>query len=359
MSVLKVINIKVGKRRRANLAGIIKYVLKTEKTDATLVYGQCLEVERAYKMMIETKETFNKLSGREYYHFMQAYPPEENITPEQALEQAKKLLETTKKFRGYEVLVVVHKDKAHIHVHYIVNSVSFVTGRKFHMTRNELQALKELQNQISIRDGFLPAPKKGQKSDGITKRTELVANNKDTYQFLTKADKGQVDSYVQNCAIAVLTNKDKALNREQFIKLMAQSGFETIWNEQKKHITFIDKKRQMAGESKCKIRLARLAEYYPEFENLGTKEELTHVLNENNENSRISAELNGIREELNSNREQLDNQGIAITNTGIQITEQSINQSERTASETEQVGRVETGKHADKKPGKGFGGMSH
>lgn len=358
MSIFKAVTLKIGKRKRANLSGIIKYVLKDEKTEEKLVYGQCLEIERAYKMMLETKETFNKLSGREYYHFVQSYPPEEKITPEQALEQAKKFLEATKKFRAYEVLVAVHRDRAHIHVHYIVNSVSFVDGRKLHMTKKELKSLKELQNEINIRDGYQPAPEKGYKSNG-TKRTELVANKKNTYQLLAKAGRGEVDSYVQNCAIAVLENADKALSKDQFIKLMEVSGFETIWTENKKHITFVDKRRKKACETKCKIRLSKLADYYPEFEKLGTKEELNYVINANNAKAGFDRELGEIKHQLDANRQQLNNQGIAITNRGIQITEQSIKQAERTATGTEQVRRIESDKGTGKKPTKSFSGMSH
>lgn len=297
MSILKAVKLKVGRRKRANLSGIIKYVLKTEKTEEKLVYGHCLEVVRAYKMMIETKTVFSKTSGREYSHFVQSYPPDENITPEQALEQAKKLLEATKKFRAYEVLLAVHKDRSHIHVHYIVNSVSFVDGRKFHITKKELEELKSLQNEINIADGFSPAPQKGYKSNG-EKRTEKVVGNKNTYQLLSKAEKGEVDSYVQNCAIAILRNKDIVADIPQFLELMKESGFETVWSENKKHVTFIDSKRQAAGEKKCKIRLATLAKYYPEFERLSTKEELKNVIDSNygkSKNNSISPPNSGAR----------------------------------------------------------------
>ena len=60
MAIFKAVNLRIGKRKRSNLAGIIKYVLKTEKTDQKLVYGQNLEIPRAYDMMMETKETFGK-----------------------------------------------------------------------------------------------------------------------------------------------------------------------------------------------------------------------------------------------------------------------------------------------------------
>lgn len=309
MAILKIVNRRNGKRKRSHLAGVIKYVLKTEKTEEKLIYGQNLEPERAYQMMMETKDLFNKRKGMDYFHFVLSYPPNEKITPEQALEQAKELLERTKKFRGYETLVAVHRDKKHIHVHFIVNSVNFVDGRKFHLSRKELEALKQLQNQINIEKGFSAAPGKYEDMNG-EERTETVSNNKNTYQLLKRAESGEVKSYVQTCAISVLTQAAKASSKEEFIQLMDQDGFETIWDDKKKHITFIDKERAAAGEQKCKIRLSKLADYYAEFKNLNTKEDL---INGFDENRRVSAEARANIERIRSGS------GIAADNNGSEI----------------------------------------
>lgn len=309
MAILKIVNRRNGKRKRSHLAGVIKYVLRTEKTEEKLIYGQNLEPERAYQMMMETKDLFNKRKGMDYFHFVLSYPPNEKITPEQALEQAKELLERTKKFRGYETLVAVHRDKKHIHVHFIVNSVNFVDGRKFHLSRKELEALKQLQNQINIEKGFSAAPGKYEDMNG-EERTETVSNNKNTYQLLKRAESGEVKSYVQTCAISVLTQAARASSKEEFIHLMDQDGFETIWDDNKKHITFIDKERAAAGEQKCKIRLSKLADYYAEFKNLNTKEDL---INGFDENRRVSAEARANIERIRSGS------GIAADNNGSEI----------------------------------------
>ena len=309
MAILKIVNRRNGKRKRSHLAGVIKYVLKTEKTEEKLIYGQNLEPERAYQMMMETKDLFNKRKGMDYFHFVLSYPPNEKITPEQALEQAKELLERTKKFRGYETLVAVHRDKKHIHVHFIVNSVNFVDGRKFHLSRKELEALKQLQNQINIEKGFSAAPGKYEDMNG-EERTETVSNNKNTYQLLKRAESGEVKSYVQTCAISVLTQAARASSKEEFIRLMDQDGFETIWDDNKKHITFIDKERAAAGEQKCKIRLSKLADYYAEFKNLNTKEDLIHGFDENR---RVSAEARANIERIRSES------GLAADNIGSEI----------------------------------------
>lgn len=318
MAIFKVVNKTNGKRKRSHLAGVIKYVMKTEKTEEKLIYGQYLEPERAYQMMMETKEFFNKKKGMDYFHFIMSYPPVEKISPEQALEQAKELLERTKKFRGFETLVAVHRDKKHIHVHFIVNSVNFIDGRKFHLSRKELAALKKLQNELNIEKGFSAAPGKYEDMNG-QERTETVSNNKNTYQLLKRAECGEVKSYVQTCAISVLTQAARSTSKEEFIQFMDQDGFETIWDDNKKHITFIDKEKAAAGEQKCKIRLSKLADYYAEFKNLNTKEDLIHGFNEN---CRISAETRADIERIRSSSGiETDNKESGIKDIGPGIEE--------------------------------------
>ena len=69
-------------------------------------------------------------------------------------------------------------------------------------------------------------------------RTETVSNNKNTYQLLKRAESGEVKSYVQTCAISVLTQAARASSKEEFIQLMDQDGFETIWDDKKKTHNF-------------------------------------------------------------------------------------------------------------------------
>ena len=42
MAILKIVNRRNGKRKRSHLAGVIKYVLKTEKTEEKLIYRLCI-----------------------------------------------------------------------------------------------------------------------------------------------------------------------------------------------------------------------------------------------------------------------------------------------------------------------------
>lgn len=80
--------------------------------------------------MLNTKLRFGKQGGRLAYHLEQSFKPGE-VSPEVAHQIG---VELAMELFGdkYEVVVATHTDKEHIHTHFILNSVSFVDGRKFH-----------------------------------------------------------------------------------------------------------------------------------------------------------------------------------------------------------------------------------
>ncbi len=310
MSILKAVNVKVG--RNASLKGIINYVLQPKKTEEQLTTGFCCDVPKALEMFMETKQSFGKLKGRQYYHFVQSFPPNENITAQQAHEAAVKFSEKCRKFWGFEMIIVTHKDRDHLHTHFVMNSVSFVDGHKFHINRKELTAMKELQNQISIGLGYSPAPKKGFDMFG-NKRTKITANNSKTFHILKKAEEKQKDSYLINCEKAFLKSIKMAKTKEQFIQLMHAQGFVTEWKDNKKHITFTDIKLKQAGERKCKVRLNKLAQYFPSLKDFKTKEILLDGIQRNNtiriksDNNRFTiAGNNSNKSEIGGNSELID-----------------------------------------------------
>lgn len=273
MAILKVVNVRVGKN--ANLKGIINYVLQPQKTEEKLTTGICCDVPKAFETFMDTKIDFGKLSGRQYYHWVQSFPSNENITAQQAHELAIKFIESCKKFRGFEILVVTHKDREHIHTHFIMNSVSFIDGHKFHITRQELAELKEMQNKICIAHGFSAAPKKGFDMWG-NKRVAVTANNARTYRLLQKSLTKENDSYLIRCYKAIKEAIRISESKQQFIQMMENQGFKTEWKDNKKHITFIDEKLKKQGVKKCKTRLLKLSQYFPELKNIKTKEDLIY-----------------------------------------------------------------------------------
>ena len=156
-----------------------------------------------------------------------------------------------------------------------MNSVSFIDGHKFHITRQELAELKEMQNKICIAHGYSAAPKKGFDMWG-NKRVTVTANNARTYRLLQKTTKKERDSYLIRCYQAIKEAIRISESKQQFIQIMEDQGFKTEWKDNKKHITFTDAELKKQGIKKCKTRLLKLSQYFPELKNVKTKEDLLY-----------------------------------------------------------------------------------
>ena len=239
----------------------ITYVSKAEKTDQKLLSGYNLTApETAYDEMQITKEVWNKTDGRTYKHYVQSFAPDEEITPEKAHFIAKEFVERCPQFKGFEVLIATHQDREHIHTHFILNSVSFEDGHKFQQKSTELQEMKDLSDKICLENG-LSLTKKGRTFDG-KEREETTAYKKEQYKFLQRAEQGEVKSYIQDIALAVMECREQAQSREQFIDMMNANGYGVVWTDNRKYITFTDLARQKQGEKQCKIRNSKLEKYY-------------------------------------------------------------------------------------------------
>lgn len=239
----------------------IAYVSKAEKTDQKLLSGYNLTApETAYDEMQTTKEVWNKTDGRTYKHYVQSFASDETITPEQAHAIAKEFVECCPQFKGFEVLISTHQDREHIHTHFILNSVSFEDGHKFQQKSTELQEMKDLSDKICLEHG-LSLTHKGRTFNG-KEREETTAYKKEQYRLLQRAEQGEVKSYVQDIALAIMDYREQAQSREQFIDMMNANGYGVVWTDNRKYITFTDLARQEQGEKQCKIRNSKLEKYY-------------------------------------------------------------------------------------------------
>ena len=232
MAVIKAVS------SRAGITHAINYVMKTEKTEQRLLSGYNCSPETVSEEMLATKQLYKKMNGRTYKHFIQSFAPGEKITTDTAHEIAMKFIQSCHLFQGYEVLVATHKDRKHIHTHFIVNSVNFENGKKFQMSANDLQDMKNLSDELCKKYG-LTICTEGKTFEGL-EMEETTSYKKEKYQFLKMAEMGMAKSYVQQTALAVLECMEDANNKEEFIEQMKERGYQTDWREKRKYITFTD-----------------------------------------------------------------------------------------------------------------------
>ena len=286
------INKTINKRTNTHgaLRNCIEYVLRQDKTNElfTCVTGPyChdeIDYELVYRTFLEEKKVWDKDSGRMYAHNVISWHKDEQITLEQALEFGKEFAENW--FSGFQTLVAVHKDKDHIHCHLVTNSVSYEDGRKLHNARKDLERMKQLTNQM-CRECGLTVAEKGKHFDGSQiEKGEVIAWSKDKYNLFRQQVK---ESFVADCAMAVLKALENCISKEKFIEKMKQFGWNVNWTEKRKHITF-------QNQDGKKVRDSNLSKT---FHLDISKEDLENEFDRNYERVRAEAErTNGADEEL-------------------------------------------------------------
>lgn len=186
-----------------------------------------------YQSFLEEKQIWGKDSGRMYAHNIISWHEDEPITPEQALEFGKEFAERW--FDGFQSLVGVHIDRNHVHCHIVTNSVSFIDGRKLHNTKKDLQRMKDFTNRMCVERGLSVAQKGRDFHGNELEQGTVSAWSKDKYHLMQNEAK---DSFVADCGIACLDALEVSCSREEFIRHMAERGWNVIWKDSRKHITF-------------------------------------------------------------------------------------------------------------------------
>ncbi len=214
---------------RQGLWGLLHYCMQDKKTmynGRKLVTGVNCVAQSAFNEMVNTKLQYRKPGGRQYYHIMQSFHPDDHpdepITPETAHEIALRFAEEN--FPGYEVLVATHVDRHHVHSHFVVNSVNAETGLKFHSDNHEIQRLRDASDKLCIEYGFSVVVPKSKKVKGMSTAEYHVA------------EKGQ--SWKLDLAMAIDEAMRYAVSKKHFIELMEMEGYEVKWKDTHKYITY-------------------------------------------------------------------------------------------------------------------------
>ena len=130
------------------LEDVIAYAGREAATNQRqLVTGVNCTAGTARSEMIAVKKRFRKEDGTIAYHGYQSFR-EGEVTPEQAHRIGIRLAEKLWGER-YQVLVATHVDKAsHIHSHFVINTVSFVDGRKFYRSNEDYAQMREVSDRL-------------------------------------------------------------------------------------------------------------------------------------------------------------------------------------------------------------------
>lgn len=219
--------VKNKKQTAGAMANVMEYVTQATKTmldGRWLVTGNNCVAQSSYLEMVTTKRRFKKTDGRQFYHFVQSFSEEDDLTPEEV--NAIGIEFAQKQFTDFEVLVATHIDTDHLHNHLVVNSVSCVNGRKLHQNAADLQQHRKANDEICIAHGLsvLEPPQKH------SRKKQMRPGE---YQAGLRGDSWKLDLiHTINEALEYVDD------RESFMEFMENEGYQVTWTDDRKHITF-------------------------------------------------------------------------------------------------------------------------
>lgn len=153
------------KKLKTGLSKLIDYAMNPSKTtvindineefeneEVVFVRGINCTPEFAKVQMQETKDRFNKNTGNGGYHIIQSFDDNEGNN-EQVFEIGCRLAEELFGDR-FEVIVALHKNTDNLHCHIVVNSVSFVDGKKFNDNKAFLNKMRNVSDTLCKEQGL-------------------------------------------------------------------------------------------------------------------------------------------------------------------------------------------------------------
>lgn len=141
----------------------------------------------AFEEMQLVKESFGKEDGILGYHAFQSFKPGE-VSPELAHEVG---IELANEMWGdrFQVLVSTHTNSEKTHNHFVVNSVSYLDGKKCEYSRTSYAELRHLNDSICLEHGLSVLEEKPTRKN--INYANYIQNNNDgrvDYYSLTKLD---------------------------------------------------------------------------------------------------------------------------------------------------------------------------
>jgi len=149
MSIAIVKPISVRKCSIAGLKAVLEYIADDVKTkNGELVFGWNCMVGRAFNDMLNTKNGFDKATGRQYAHFVQSFHEKDNLTPEMAFKIGQEYIAGLKQWSDFQILMAVHTNEDHLHIHYIINSVNSKDGSKWQCSKQDLKHYRQQSDEL-------------------------------------------------------------------------------------------------------------------------------------------------------------------------------------------------------------------
>ncbi len=245
-------------RDAQGLSDVIAYAVSEEKTrqeerkkhdnDAEVISDEKEKIMQQYvsgvnctpatarSEMMAVKRRYGKDGGIMAFHGYQSFAPGE-CTPAMAHEIGVRMAEELWGSR-FQILVATHLDKAHhLHNHFVVNSVSFADGKRYHRTNQDYRDMRSVSDRLCREYSLsvIESPKQGKAKHYAEWKAE--GEGKPTYRSMVKSDvdkaiarartERQFFHYLKEMGYSIKFGKDITVcpqGRERGLKLARNFG---------------------------------------------------------------------------------------------------------------------------------------
>lgn len=222
------------------LKDVLAYAKDEEKTEREFFcQGINCNVATARDQFITVKEKFGKSEGIQAYHGYLSFK-EQDITPELAQKIG---MEFAQRVWGkrFQTVVTTHLNTKHLHCHFVINSVSFVDGKKLHGEEKAWFKFRLIADELCQKYGlyYNPNPNRSKVSSYYYKQEQ--AGMPTPHNNLR-----EVIDYAISCSHSL----------KDFDYLLTKLGYEHCLSESRKYWTIKPKGRNKA------VRMKTLGEDY-------------------------------------------------------------------------------------------------
>ena len=138
----------------SRISRIESYLKNPNKTNPDNYFANLCDYDNVSESFQIWNQNFSVLPlNRTYYHIIISYNPKDAVSAEKCKEMTQELCERVS-LKDYPYFGTVHTDTDHMHAHVLVNNRS-VFGKSYQSTRNSTRELKQIANEICLREGFL------------------------------------------------------------------------------------------------------------------------------------------------------------------------------------------------------------
>lgn len=233
MAITKLMHMKEASKGfpSVHLKNSIEYILDVKHFGRKTDYGKWVggnagtHADEIYQTFMMTKQVLGKEHGRQGYHFVISFPPEE-ADAQKVFDVAKEFCET---YFGddYEYVFAVHNDMGHKHAHIVFNSVSRTTGMKYRYEKGDWEkTIQPITDVICEKHGLSRLEFEKEKVNHLTyDRWLYKKQSKMNWPHIMMAD---IDYAIS-----------QSENLEEFYLIMTQMNYSLRFGNTEKHGQYI------------------------------------------------------------------------------------------------------------------------